>query len=208
MSPSLVLISCSEKMAEVKLVGPDAVTVRDSAWFRCEVDGVVPPLTFQWLCNKGRLREVEDSRDSVQWFAPDSSGGAVINVMIVDSQGKSARDSLVVTINPLVKSFINWDGAVKSGGYFFWGDSGWQGYRLAGWSSGDTGTTYLLFMDEVNFLKWREGASYQYLIRRWAYNRSPFYDTLPATGLYYLVIDNIRNNKDCNFWVVIWLTSP
>lgn len=204
-----------------RLLGSEVISVRDSIWFFCEAETpVAEPLIFHWSCTRGRLIEKSQKlkvkkgergarcEDSVKWFAPDSSGRAVIRVTVVDSRPDSVSDSLVVTVNPLVRSFISWDGAVKAGGYFFWSDSAWAGYRLSGACASDSTPTYLIFMDESNFPKWREGKPYEYLIRRLAYNRSPFYDTISQSGRYYLVIDNIRSSKDCGFWVNIWLTSP
>lgn len=198
-----------------KLTGKEVVSVRDSVWVFCDAETpAVGPLIFRWKCTKGTLTfppivaNRERGTDSVKWFAPESSGSAVISVTVVDSRPDSVTDSLIITVSPLVRNFINWDGAVKAGGHFSWGDSCWAGYRLSGWSWSESLPTYLIFMSAVNFQKWQRGEPYEYLIRRPAYNVNPFYDTIPQTGIYYLVIDNSGSMKDCSFWVNIQLTSP
>lgn len=188
------------------LNGNTTVMAQDSVWFWCEVKGY-PPLNFFWSCDRGTL--VLEQGDSVMWRAPDSSGMALLRVVIVDALGDSATDSLAVRVTPRVKSFVYWEGAVKAGTSVFFGDSAPAGYRLNGQSRADTtGAIFLIFLDEVNFQQWRNGEEYQFLIKQPAYQVTPFYDTIPATGIYYLVIDNTRNFNDASFWVDIRLSSP
>ncbi|MGQ9707553.1 MAG: hypothetical protein ACUVUR_01590 [bacterium] len=183
------------------------ITVRDSAWFKCEMESPGKgSLVFRWSCSRGRF--VDSTTDSAKWFAPESSGSVLIVVKVTDRQGDSAVDSLLILVNPLKRSFINWDGAVKAGNYVFFYDSCWAGYQLSGRSSSDTGDVFLIFLDSLNFHKWRTGEQYQCLIRRPAYNTSSFYDTIPETGIYFLVLDNTRNFRDCSFQVNIQLLSP
>jgi hypothetical protein len=190
---------------EVRIWGK--LEARDSVWFKCEMESFGKGgLKFVWSCLRGRF--ADSVADSVKWFAPDSSGSTLIKVKVTDQQGGTAADSLLIVVKPLTKSFINWDGAVKAGDFTFFFDSCWAGYRLRGNVSSDTGNVFLIFLDSLNFQKWHRGEQYQYRIRQPAYRASQFYDTIPVTGVYYLVLDNTRNFQDCSFQVNIQLTSP
>ncbi len=91
---------------------------------------------------------------------------------------------------------------------FFCADSAWEGYRLSGQSQADNRNVYLLFLDETNFYRWQNQEEADFLIRRLADDSRPFYDTIPTSGVYYLVLDNGRNLADACFRVEIRLTSP
>jgi len=189
------------------LTGRTDLNARDSTWYRCEVEGFQSNgLTFQWWCTAGRLVKIRN--DSVLWRAPDSSGRALIGVEVTDRQGRKARDSLFVTVKPRVVVFAAWEGAVKGGNYVFCADSAWEGYRLSGQSQADNRNVYLLFLDETNFYRWQNQEEADFLIRRLADDSRPFYDTIPTSGVYYLVLDNGRNLADACFRVEIRLTSP
>lgn len=192
----------------VKILGGSrTVTVNDSVWFRCVVEAQKKPaLTFHWWCTAGNLSVTEG--DSVRWVAPDSSGFATVGVAGFDTNGNETRDSIEVAIEPRSVTFVFWEGAVKAGDFVFFCDSARARYRLHGWSQADTGSTYLLFLDEPNFLRWNQGQGCEFMIRRLAYISSPFYDTIPASGVYYLVMDNTRGLTDVSFRVEIRLISP
>lgn len=190
---------------EVK--GKPTVIVQESTWYKCEVAlPEISGLRFSWWCTRGRLGSVFG--DSVEWFAPESSGTAIVGVEVVDQKGKKARDSLIVVVKPRVVVFASWEGAVKGESYFFCADSAWGGYRLSGQSFADARNLCLYLFDGLNFLRWQNHEEAAFLIRRFVDDTSPFYDTIPATGVYYLVLDNRRNPYEVNFWVRIQLTSP
>lgn len=187
--------------------GEVKVAAKDSVWFKCLMENPgAGGLNFSWWCSKGRF--ADGTGDSVKWFAPESSGSALVSVRANDLNGDSAVDSLSVTITTRKVNFVNWDGAVKAGASVFFSDSAWAGYRLNGTTTADTGNIFLIFFDSINFERWRRGESYQFRIKQPAYKTSPFYDTIPETGIYYLVLDNKNNFNDCSFRVNIRLTSP
>lgn len=187
--------------------GEAKVAARDSVWFKCAMDNPgAGGLSFSWWCSKGRF--ANSTGDSVQWFTPESSGSAFIKIKVTDARGDSAVDSLAVTITSRRVNFVNWDGAVKAGGSVFFSDSAWTGYRLRGTSTADTGNIFLIFLDSSNFERWRRGESYQFRLKQLAYKGGTFYDTIPETGIYYLVLDNRNNFNDCSFRVNVVLTSP
>lgn len=187
--------------------GKTTVTVQESTWYKCEVAlPTISGLGFSWWCTRGRL--VSASGDSVQWFAPESSGTAIVGVEVVDQKGKKARDSLIVVVKPRVVFFASWEGTVKGESYLFCADSAREGYRLSGQSYADARNLYLFLFDELNFLRWQNHEEAEFLIRRFVDDTSPFYDTIPTTGVYYLVLDNGRNPYEVNFRVEIQLTSP
>ncbi|MEO0019706.1 MAG: hypothetical protein ABIK47_03575 [candidate division WOR-3 bacterium] len=180
---------------------------RDSIWFKCVMaEPGAGGLSFYWFCSKGRFADNE--RDSVKWYAPESSGSVFVKVKVKDARGDSAVDSLGVEIKPRTVNFINWEGAVKAGRCLFFSDSAWSGYRLSGESSADTGNIFLIFLDSDNFERWLRGEEHRFRIKQPAYRTAPFYDTIPETGVYYLVLDNSHNFTDCSFRVNIRLTSP
>lgn len=189
------------------LTGRTSLSAQDSTWYRCELAGArSEEVTFEWWCTRGRLLDI--SGDSVKWRAPDSSGMAIIGVEVLDQKGRKARDSLVVSVKPLVVTFAYWEGAVKGCSYTFCADTARAGYRLSGQSWSDTRNVYLLFLDEDNFGRWQRQETTNFLIQRFADDSRPFYDTIPTTGVYYLILDNGRNLIDANFRVEIRLTSP
>lgn len=189
------------------LAGKTSLSAQESTWYRCEVEGKGRSgLTFEWWCTGGRLLDIRG--DSVKWRAPDSSGIAILGVDVSDQEGRKARDSLVVSVKPRVVVFAYWEGAVKGRSYAFCADTALAGYRLSGQSWSDTRNVYLLFLDEDNFGRWQRQEEPEFLIQRFADDSRPFYDTIPTSGVYYLVLDNGRNLVDANFRVEIRLTSP
>ncbi|MGQ9677727.1 MAG: hypothetical protein ACUVUD_00385 [bacterium] len=202
--------SCPQRYLQpaIKAVkGKTTVTVQDSSWYKCEVAAPgFPQLLFSWWCTRGQL--VSTSGDSVQWFAPESSGIAIVGVEVEGQRGEKVRDSLIVVVMPRVLVFASWEGAVKGGSYVFCADSALQGYRLSGRSFADSRNLYLFLFDELNFLRWQNNEEFEFLIRRFVDDSSPFYDTIPTTGVYYLVLDNGRNFYEVNFSIEIQLTSP
>ncbi len=190
-----------------EITGKGKVLSRDSVWFKCVMaEPGAGGLSFCWWCSKGRF--ADNSGDSVKWFAAESSGMALIKVKVTDARGDTAVDSVLLRVNPRVVNFINWDGAVKAGSFVFFSDSAWAGYRLSGATSADSGSIFLIFMDSFNFVRWHRGEDFSFRIKQPAYRTAPFYDTIPETGIYFLVLDNSRNFNTCSFRVNIILTSP
>ncbi|MGB9741539.1 MAG: hypothetical protein ACP5JB_00510 [candidate division WOR-3 bacterium] len=190
-----------------EIAGNSRVQVRDTSWFECRVEpGARGPLSYQWWCSKGRFAESGGAQ--VRWHAPESSGSVLIRVAVTDGLGRSVADSVVVQVTPRVVSFVNWEGAVKAGESVWFSDSCIAGYRLSGTVSSDTGNIFVIFLDAENFYRWQRGESYQPRIRRLAYQAGLFADTIPVSGVYYLVLDNSRNFADCGYRINLQLTSP
>lgn len=190
-----------------KIEGNTHPQVRDTCRFVCLVEpGARGPLSYEWWCSGGTVEE--RLGNGVRWRAPDSSGQEIVKVRVIDGRGRDTSDSIVVSVLPRVVSFINWDGAVKAGEAVWFFDSCLAGYRLEGSSSSDTTSIFLIFMNEPNFRRWKNGEDYQWLIRRLAYRSGTFYDTIPESGVYFLVLDNTQGLCDCSYRVKIVLSSP
>ncbi len=191
----------------VKLKVTEPVSAGDSVWLWCETErSVAAKLDFRWTCTRGKI--VYTAGDSARWLAPESSGQAAVKVKVVDLYGNSSEDSVIVAVKQKSVVFADWEGMVKSGEYVFYFDSLQANYRLEGQCRGDTGNTLLIFLDENNFYKWKNQIQYEFLIRKYIYNAAPFVETIPRTGIYYLVLDNTRTFTDCAFWVSVVLRSP
>uniref|UniRef100_A0A7V3PUJ4 Uncharacterized protein n=1 Tax=candidate division WOR-3 bacterium TaxID=2052148 RepID=A0A7V3PUJ4_UNCW3 len=189
------------------IFGNTRVQVRDSCLFECRVaPGAKGPLSFQWWCSGGRFEAQRAERG--KWYAPESSGTVSIGVEVTDGLDRKTADSIEVQVEPRVVTFVNWEGAIKAGESVYFSDSCIVGYRLSGTVRSDTGNVYLIFLDEGNFYRWQQGLSYQPRIRRLAYQSIPLNDTIPVSGIYYLVLDNSGNFNDCSYRINIQLTSP
>jgi hypothetical protein len=190
-----------------EIAGNTRVQARDSCRFECRVEpGAKGPLSYQWWCSGGRL--ADSAAEQVTWYAPESSGQALVRVEVTDGLGRRAADSIVVEVRPRIVTFVNWEGAVKAGEAVHFSDSCLAGYRLSGTVRSDTGNILLIFLDEENFYRWQRGETYQPRIRRLAYQGGPVSDTIPVSGIYYLVLDNTGNFADCSYRINLQLTSP
>jgi len=200
---------CRRSMAPVvwKIEGDTVVTAGDSVRFQCYVwtpRGAA--IDYHWECNKGRLSW--NWGNWIWWFAPDSSGSAVVRVTVNDTFGDSDTDSVAIVVLPLSRTVVSWNGAVKRGTCQFWAESLRMGERLEGRSDSDTAEVYLLVLDQLNFGRWQRGEPAQYRQRKFLYFQRPFYDTIPVTDRYYFVVDNTQGGKDVNFWVRVTAVSP
>ncbi len=190
-----------------KIVGQTNVVALDSSYFECQV-GVpaIGPLRFEWWGSRGRWARNDLPR--VVWYAPESSGAALIRVKVTDGKGRETVDSLEVSITSRKVVFIRWEGMVKAGEWLFFADSCRVNYRLYGRASADTGSMYLIFLNMENFVRWCNNESYEFRIRRRANDVRPFYDTISESDFYYLILDNTLSSRDCGYQVNIELESP
>ncbi|MEO0026014.1 MAG: hypothetical protein ABIK54_04575 [candidate division WOR-3 bacterium] len=187
--------------------GKGQVAVLDTGSFVCRVEpGARGPLSYEWWCSAGVFGTQFDNQ--IQWRAPESSGVVLLKVQVTDGLGRKDSDSVLVRVVPRVVNFAVWEGAVKAGEAVWFFDSCPAGYRLQGQCSSDTTTIYLMFLDESNFGRWQAGESYEPRIRRLAYQAGLFYDTIPAAGLYFLVLDNRQGLRDCSYRINVRLSSP
>ncbi|MEO0079983.1 MAG: hypothetical protein ABIK44_04840 [candidate division WOR-3 bacterium] len=203
------LTGCRRSMAPVlwKIEGDTVVTVGDSGKYQCYVwSPRGPAIDYRWECTGGRF--AWDWGNITKWYAPESSGKAVLRITVSDTFGASDTDSLVVRVRPLSRTLVNWSGAVKARAYQFFADTIRIGYRLKGQSDSDTTSVYLLLMNHSNFELWRQGQPAEFLEQRPLFVRTPFWETIPATDRYYFVIDNTRSFRDVNFWLSVTGTSP
>ncbi|MEO0023405.1 MAG: hypothetical protein ABIJ93_06070, partial [candidate division WOR-3 bacterium] len=187
--------------------GKGQVAVLDTCSFVCRVEpGARGPLSYEWWCSAGVFGNQFDNR--IQWRAPESSGVVLLKVQVADGLDRKGSDSVLVRVVPRVVNFAVWEGAVRAGEAVWFFDSCPAGYRLQGQCSSDTTTIYLMFLDEPNFRRWQANESYQPRIRRLAYQAGLFYDTIPAAGLYFLVLDNRQGLRDCGYRINVQLKSP
>jgi len=207
---SLLVAGCPQrKEAPVisSLDGSRSVEAGDSADYTCEAsDPELKQLSYAWSNDCGRLGW--SWGDSVRWFAPESSGDAVIRVTVSDEDGLTAEDSLAVTIRAETAGVLFWDAAVKAGDFQSWSYTMRAGYVLYGNCGSEEGEIYLKVMDDTNFAKWVAGQPSVAMIQQRPHEVSAFSVPIAALGLYHLIMDNTRGTEDNSYWLNIWKAGP
>ncbi|MBM3322951.1 hypothetical protein FJY69_05695 [candidate division WOR-3 bacterium] len=214
LSAVALLLSCrtgpNQAPVVESLTGPTHVSARDSAEYRVAArDPESGRLSFLWTATRGRL--AADTGELVRWLSPDSADTAWLRVAVSDEGGLSSAESVRVIVLRDTTMFVSWwDGAVKAGRFMSWADTARAGQTLAGSARtrADTlGSTYLMVMDEPNFQHWVSGEPAQPLLRRIAYRADTFSVAVPVAGRYRVVIDNIENTTDFNYWIHVYRIS-
>jgi len=207
---ALLLSGCPQpKEAPVisSVDGSRSVRARDSADYLCNAtDPDWKQLSYSWSAERGRLGWSWGK--SVRWFAPDSSGRALVRVTVSDEDGLSAQDSLVVTVRAETLGVLFWDGAVKAGNFRAWPDTIREGYKLYGRCGSDTGDIFLMVMDDSNFTSWVAGQPAVPMLQRLPYDRDTFSVWIRRFGLYHLIMDNTQGAKDYNYFLSVWKAGP
>lgn len=188
---------------EAAVQGPQVVTVRDSAEYRCEASGD-GPLAYDWSATGGRF--AWDSSYLVRWFAPESSGTESVFVAVADSLGRSTADTVEVEVERLVLPFASDWGGLKPRTCAFWGDTVTVGHVLRGSTWSDTGVMFML-VDSANFALWQGGRQYDFRVRRPAYDTRALTDTITRTGYYFAVMDNTGNDEEKAYSLSLTATS-
>jgi len=193
---SLVLLGCKSILPQENhnpvissLSGSTDVTAGSSTSYACEAsdeDGDV--LHYSWTCSSGSLSA--STGKSVSWTAPSHSGTANLTVSVSDGEGGTASRSKSVSVSPITATVVDWDGAVQAGYYTYWNVSIQSGYRISGSFSVDAHDITFLILDASNYTNWRNGSSYNYLVRVQRSAGSSFSTTVGTTGAYYLILDN------------------
>jgi hypothetical protein len=202
----LLVAGCPQKpwMSVQGIEGEEEMVAGDSAEFRMVVSGT-GPFDFRWGCTRGRLNW--DERNWVIWHAPETSGTARLFAAVTDTGGRSGADTVEVRVLQASRQFLADEGAVKPGSFAAWFEPLKAGYRLQLSTQGDTGLTFM-FLDSINFSEWQSGRTYDYMVRRAAYTSRPFEATVPVTGKYVAVMDNLGSARTLGFWVWGTATSP
>jgi hypothetical protein len=206
----LAVAACGQpKAAPIisSIEGKKSVEARDTAGFKCKAeDPNLEPLSYSWSQEGGSL--AWDWGDSVRWFAPESSGKAVIRVTVTNEDGLSASDSLSLTVRAETVTVLFWDAAVKAGEYDSWADTVRAGYTLYGLCGSDSRNISLKAMDDSNFAKWVAGQGAVFLLDKPPYDTHAFSVPIGAFGVYHLVIDNQHGLEDGNFYLRAWKAGP
>jgi hypothetical protein len=164
-------------------------------------------LTYSWSCTRGRLSST--SGRTVTWTAPDSSGSALVTVTVRDNHGGSDVGNKSITINRITTTLVRWDGALQAGYYIEWHSTIAIGYRVSGNFSVDAHDINFLILNATNYTRWVNNQSYTALVE---YSRSAgasFSATIPATGTYYIILDNtcsLFTDKFCH--ITVQKTTP
>ena len=196
----LIVLNCEQTPAEnhaptiSALNLPANVYAGTEATFSCtasDPDG--DALSYSWTCSSGLLQSTTGS--AVVWTAPETSGVATIAVVVRDSSSASDSSSGTVTIDKVVSTIIDWDGAVE--GYTFHRISIPNvpgGYTLSGSFSADGQDITFLVLDQANYQKWSfQDTTYEAVVRVDSSAGSTFSGVVPATALYHFILDNQYN---------------
>jgi hypothetical protein len=187
--------------------GSRSVKSRDSADYTCNAsDPDWKLLTYSWSSVGGSLGW--NWGRSVRWFAPESSGEALVRVTVSDEDGLTATDSFTVAVRAETLGVLFWDGAVKAGDFRAWPDTVRTGYKLYGRCGSDAGDIFLMVMDDTNFTKWVAGQPAVPLLQRLPYQKDTFSVRIPAFGQYYLIMDNTQGAEDYNYYLNVWKAGP
>jgi hypothetical protein len=189
--------------------GSRSVRARDSADYWCNAsDPDYKQLSYSWTVEGGRLGW--NWGRNVRWFAPDSSGEALVRVTVTDEDSLSASDSLTVVVRAETIGVLFWGAAVKSGDYVEWPDTIRAGYKLYGNIGSDTGSIYFLVMDDSNFNRWVVHEPAVPMLQRLPYlkHSDTFSLSIPAFGVYHLIMDNTQGEEDYDYWINAWKAGP
>ena len=207
----LALAGCQQsKEAPVitAIDGSRSVEARDSSFYLCNVSNFdLQQFSYVWSGSVGRLGW--NWGRYVLWFAPESSGRAVVRVTVTNENGLSAVDSLAVTVRAETAGMLFWDGAVKAGHHQEWSDSLRSGYELYGYCGSDSGRLTLMIMDDSNFGKWVAGQPAVSLLMDTPPNKGHAFSVqVGPIGLCHIVIDNTEGAQDYNYWLYVWKAGP
>jgi len=206
----LVLVACKERTGPPVInftTGDTVVNANDSAIYECEAwDWGLGPVYFHWSCSKGNL--AWDSFSLVKWFAPESSGPAVIWVNVTDEDGNSTADSVNLRVAQVKTVLINYSGAVKPGLFRFWQDSLRLGRTVRGSFSVDTNLVSFLILNDTNYRRWVNNQSYEYLVARLFAEEDSFAAAVPNSGIYYFVLDNSYGKMEKVFNLFVEEVTP
>ncbi len=187
--------------------GDTVVSANDSATYACNAwDWGLGPIRFHWSCSHGKL--AWDSVPSVKWYAPESSGPAVIRVVVTDEDQLAVSDSVDVLVTKVTTTLINFGGAIKAGHFREWQDSLRLGYALEGNFLVDTNLVSFLVLDDSNYWRWVNSQTYECLVAR-LFTRADTFDTVvPGTDVYHMVLDNSFGKLEKDFWLFVKTTTP
>jgi len=211
----LVVLSCEETPAEnhaptiTALELPTNVNAGTDATFSCtasDPDG--DPLSYNWTCSSGSLQSTTGS--AVYWTSPETSGVATIAVMVRDSSGASDSSSGTVTVDKIVSTIIDWDGAVDGYSFQQWYIKVLTGYTVSGSFSADGQDITFLVLDDANYQKWQfQDTTYEGLVRVDSSAGSDFSAVVPATAFYHFILDNqYKATADTTVHLLVQSTSP
>jgi hypothetical protein len=187
--------------------GSKSVEARDSSDYWCRVsDQELKQLSYSWSQEGGRLGW--DWGETVRWFAPESSGEGVIRVIVVDEDGLTVSDSIVVKVRAETTGVLFWGASVKAGDFRAWSDTVRAGYELYGYCGSDEGEIFLKVMDDSNFNKWVAGEPAETMLQCATYSTHTFSVAIPVLGLYHLIMDNTRGVEDYSYWLNVWKAGP
>jgi len=190
-----------------RIWGDSLAQANDTSDYACDAwDWGLKPIKYAWSCDRGRFGW--DSTNWVRWYAPESSGPAIIRAWVTDLDSNVTRDSIEVEVQPVTSLVISYSGAVKANDFRAWRDSLRMAYEVRGTFVTDTGVSFLV-LDDSNYLRWLGRLTYQALVSLSRVEWLDTFDTVvSSTGWYNLVVDNRDEKRDRTFTLVIHKTSP
>ncbi len=190
-----------------RIWGDSIVPANDSTDYQCDAwDWNLEPITYAWSCDRGRLGW--DSVNLVRWYAPESSGPAVVRGWVTDRDNNVTIDSVVVKVTKVTGTVLSYAGAVRADGFRSWRDSLRLGYRIKGTFSADTGRIGFLVLDDSNFQRWLGRLTYEALVSRTNAEEDSFDTVVGGTAWYNIVVDNRSDKLDKGITLFVQKTTP
>jgi len=164
-------------------------------------------LTYHWSCTNGTL--LSSSGKTVNWKAPERSGTAIISCEVRDGKGGRDKMDKGVTIKPITITIINWSGYIEAGYAYHWERYIKKDWTIHGYFSvaGGEGIKFRI-LDATNFEKWRNGYEYKALVSTGWSSGTTFSAVIPASGYYYVILENWYTIYDKYVTLFVQITSP
>jgi hypothetical protein len=161
-------------------------------------------LIYNWTCTNGTL--LSTSGITVDWWAPERSGTAIISCEVRDGKGGSDRMDKSVTIKPITITIIDTIMNIESFATIWWEEYIKKDWTIYGYFFVDERINFYI-LDETNFENWRNGRSYRAIVEIGGSSLSKFSVVIPSTNDYYIVLEN-----DTPYYIYVSLfvqkTSP
>lgn len=175
--------------------GPSSVDAGGQGTYTCHArDPDGDSLTYFWECTRGHY--MTRSQPTAKWYAPDSSGSAILKVTVSDGRGKEDDKSKTVSIRKVTTTWHDWYGTVPASSYKAWygimkaGYTVWGHFRVEQKDFPDALDINFYIMDSTNYFKWVRGQSSVGIVVKNRSQGTSFSAKVPRTCRYYAVLDN------------------
>lgn len=183
------------------------VLALDSAQYDCLAwDWGGGPIVYSWYATRGRL--AWDSLFRVKWYAPESSGYALLRCTVTDQEGLKTSDSIVIRVSRRTTVLMDYWGAVKAGTFRVWHESLSAGYEVEAFFAVDTPAVSVLVFDQANYGYWLQRQPCETLVSRIRVREDSLRFSLRTSDVYAFVLENSDERRDKDLHFVLKKRTP